>query len=381
MFKNLQIYRLAEQFKAEAGTIREALAKVVFVAPGPTQPQSAGFVPPRGHEHGDLVEVIDGHLHMKLQIESRMLPAAVVKDHVDFMAEKIEEQTGRKPGKKALRELKEQAVHELLPLCFTKRSTVRIWIATEQRLLMIDTSSASRAEEVVSSMVKHIDGLALHLVQSAESPAECMTAWLMDGEPPADFTVDRETELKSEDEMKSAVRYARHAFDIEEVRAHLLAGKRPTKLAMTYRDRVSFVLTDTLQLRAINFLDLVFEGRDKPGKDEAFDADAVLATGELIQLIPALIEALGGEYVSPIEAAAAGEAPAYPPPHMPSDGPDPLYDKAVAIVVEHKKASISLVQRHLQIGYNRAARLLETMETTGLVTRMDVRGNRALQAF
>ncbi|MDP3082138.1 MAG: DNA translocase FtsK, partial [Rubrivivax sp.] len=73
---------------------------------------------------------------------------------------------------------------------------------------------------------------------------------------------------------------------------------------------------------------------------------------------------------------ADGEAPA--------DGPtgggesDAMYDQAVAIVLQHKRASISLVQRHLRIGYNRAARLLEQMEKSGLVSAMGSNGNRDL---
>jgi DNA segregation ATPase FtsK/SpoIIIE, S-DNA-T family len=57
---------------------------------------------------------------------------------------------------------------------------------------------------------------------------------------------------------------------------------------------------------------------------------------------------------------------------------DPMYDQAVAIVLQHKRASISLVQRHLRIGYNRAARLLEQMERSGLVSSMATNGNRDL---
>ena len=57
---------------------------------------------------------------------------------------------------------------------------------------------------------------------------------------------------------------------------------------------------------------------------------------------------------------------------------DPMYDQAVAIVLQHKRASISLVQRHLRIGYNRAARLLEQMERSGLVSAMATNGNRDL---
>ena len=57
---------------------------------------------------------------------------------------------------------------------------------------------------------------------------------------------------------------------------------------------------------------------------------------------------------------------------------DPLYDQAVAIVLENKRASISLVQRHLRIGYNRAARLLEDMEKAGLVSKMSGSGTREI---
>ena len=55
---------------------------------------------------------------------------------------------------------------------------------------------------------------------------------------------------------------------------------------------------------------------------------------------------------------------------------DALYDQAVAVVLQHKRASISLVQRHLRIGYNRAARLLEQMEKSGVVSAMASNGNR-----
>jgi len=65
------------------------------------------------------------------------------------------------------------------------------------------------------------------------------------------------------------------------------------------------------------------------------------------------------------EGAVSGEA-------------DPLYDQAVQIVLQNKRASISLVQRHLRIGYNRAARLIEDMERAGLVSAMATNGNREI---
>ncbi len=298
------VYRVGQEWQPTVEQIEDCLAKSTFVETGATQQQSMGWAPPRGIEHAPLIEDIGGHWLLKLMIEQRVLPSSVVKRRTDEMAERIEAETGRKPGKKQTKDLKEQATLELLPMAFTKQSAIRVWIAPAQRLLMIDASSAGRAEEVVTLMIKELPGLNLHLIQTAEAPATCMAAWLMDGVPPEGFTIDRECELKSVDEMKSVVRYARHSLDIEEVRQHLTGGKSPTRLAMSWRDRVSFMLTDTLQIKKISFLDVVFEGRDSSDKDEAFDADAAIATGELCKLIPDLLDGLGGEH----DFLAAGAA-------------------------------------------------------------------------
>ena len=90
------------------------------------------------------------------------------------------------------------------------------------------------------------------------------------------------------------MRYARHRLDTDEVKQHVEGGKMPTRLALTWNDRVSFVLTEGLQLKKLAFLDVVFEGTST-GKDDGFDADVAIATGELQKALPALLEALGGE--------------------------------------------------------------------------------------
>jgi recombination associated protein RdgC len=79
---------------------------------------------------------------------------------------------------------------------------------------------------------------------------------------------------------------------------------------MTWDDRVSFELTEGLQLRKIVFLEGTLDDAPASGKEDNFDADAAIATGELGQLVPELIEALGGEMK--LGAAAADAAPAQP---------------------------------------------------------------------
>ncbi|WP_343638986.1 recombination-associated protein RdgC [Roseateles sp.] len=370
MLKSLIIYRLSKDWTPKADLFEESLEREAFTPCGATQALSVGWVPPRGDSESPLLEIIDGQWLLTLRAEKRILPASVIREALEDRLDHIEQETGRRPGKKAQTDLKEQVTLELLPRAFTTSSHARVWIDPTLGLLMVDAGSVSKADEVVTMLVKADPSINLHLLQSAEAPAACMGAWLMDGIPPEGFTIDRDLELKAADEMKSAVRFTRHNLDRADVRDHLTGGKMPTRLAMTWKERISFVLTDSMQIKGVKFLDVVFDGRDKPAKDEAFDVDAALATGELSRLIPALIEALGGEldFIGQSAKIAAEHAPREAvPPHVSGDGPDPIYRRAVEIVRAQRRASVSLLQRMLMLGYNRASRLLDRMVAEGVL--------------
>lgn len=313
MFKNLLIYRIAPDWAAEFADLDQALGKARFAECGATQPRSAGWVSPRGESHGALVEAVAGHWLMTLMVESKLVPGAVVKRQVDALAAKIEQETGRKPGRKARQELKDQAMLELLPMAFTKRGTVRVWIAPAERLLAIDAGSQARADEVLTALTEALPGFAAQPINTAVSPAAAMADWLVSGEPPAGFTIDRDCELKAADGEKPAVRYARHTLEIAEIREHIAAGKQPTRLALTWNGRVSFVLTEGLQIKKLAFEDGVFEKQPGASRDENFDADAAISTGELLPLIGDLLDALGGEQALGAGAATPA-APAAPAP-------------------------------------------------------------------
>lgn len=299
MFKNLIAYRISPLWPADLAAIEEALAKSPFIECGATQEKSAGWVPPRGEAHGALVESIGGQWIARLMTETKSVPGSVLARKVAEKAARIEQETGRKPGHKESKELKDEALLDLLPMAFTKQASTWVWIDPTARLLVLDTSSQGRADEVVSLLVDSLPGLLVSLLNMNTSPQAAMAHWLATQEPPAGFSIDRECELKSADESKSVVRYGRHPLDIAEVQQHIQQGKLPTKLALTWDDRVSFVLTEGLQIKKLAFLDSVFEGTK--ADEGGFDTDVAIATGELVKLIPDLIEALGGE-AKPSEA-------------------------------------------------------------------------------
>lgn len=294
IFKNAALFRAT--LPQDGTDIETSLGNHQFAPCGATQQASSGWVPPRGEDGGDMIEVIDGQWLMALKTETKLLPGAVVKEHVKKLAAQIERNTGRKPGRKQTKELKEQATLELLPMAFTKQSVTGVWLSPADGWLVVDTASASKADAVLTALVKSVPGLVVHALHTCEAPSAVMANWLLTGEPAADFTLDRECELKGTDEMKSVVRYGRHPLDIDEVRGHIKQGKMPTRLAMTWNGRLSFTLTDQGALRKIEFLDGVLD--DQGDTADRFDADAAILTGELRKMLPALVEALGGEHTT-----------------------------------------------------------------------------------
>ena len=303
MFKNVMVYAINPAWAQSLASMEGALDKARFAECGLSEEKSTGWTEPRGEPHGPLVETVAGQFILKLMIEARVLPGSVISRKAKDRVAQIEASTGRKPGKKETRDIKDDLRRELLPQAFTKQSTVAVWIDPAAKRLVIDASSTARADEVVTMLVKCLEGFTVTLINTATSPAVAMAQWLTTQEAPAGFSVDRECELKAADESKAVVRYSRHPLDIKEVQAHIESGKQPTRVAMTWNSRVSFVLTEAMLIKKVAFLDVVLEGASGgssvggKGKDDGFDADALIATAELSQLIPDLLAALDGEVV------------------------------------------------------------------------------------
>lgn len=291
------IYRIGAGWSAPLEQMEEALAAMPFEPCGATQDQSMGWVPPRGQAHGALVELVGGHRIMRFQIETKAVPGSVIKRHLDERVAQIEAQEGRKPGRKESRELRDEIVQTLLPMAFAKTASVMVWMDLQAGRLILDTSSQARADAVITALVKGLDGLQLSPFNTQMSPQVAMTAWLSGSADdwPAHFAPGREVELKSADELKSVVKFTRHHLDEEQMRLHISQGKLPTKLALDWDGRVSFVLTESTVLSKIAFLDGVFEDNASAEDEGGFDADVAIATGELSALINDLTAALGGE--------------------------------------------------------------------------------------
>lgn len=291
-FRNLVVYRLAKHTALTAVHLSEQLAAHRFQPCGDLDMQTAGFVPPV--EGGDLAYTIPGgHIFLALCTEKKNLPKQVIDRKTRDRCADLEQQQGFKPGRKQTKEVREQVIDELLPKAFTTRQVTRVWIDPRAGWFVVDSASHSRADDVFKTLLRALESLPVVALRTERSPLSAMTDWLAADEAPAGFTVDQDTELRATGEGKATVRYIRHALEAEDVRRHIGGGKQCTRLALTWADRVSFVLNEDLSLKRVEPLDVLKEsGAAEVGNP---DSDLALMVGEFDRLFTDLVAALGGE--------------------------------------------------------------------------------------
>ena len=294
-FKNAQTYRLSPEWPITLEALHAQLAKRPFQSCGSQDTESRGWVEPC--DGGELAHAIGDNWLVCMQAETKILPPAVINKEADKRAAEIEERQGFKLGRKAMKELREQITTELLPRAFTRIRKTYAWLNVWAGWLVVDAVSQNKAEDVLELLRHSLDTFPLTLLRTERSPMSAMADWLAGGAPDG-FTLDKDFALQSISEDRARATFKGHDLEAAHVTEHLEAGHLPIKLAMTFDDRLSFVLTERGEIKRLDFLDVI---RDQVKADEhedaqsIFDAEFALMTGELLRLLPAVVAAMGGE--------------------------------------------------------------------------------------
>ena len=294
-FKNLHPYRISPEWSITLDALREQLATKPFKPCGSQDHESRGWVPP--FDGGELVHAIGDNWLVCMQTEAKLLPPAVINKEADKRAAEIEEQQGFKLGRKVMKGVREQITTELLPRAFTRFCKTYAWINVAAGWLVVDAASQTKAEDVLEQLRHTLDTFPLALLRTERSPMSAMADWLAGGAPDG-FTLDQDFALQSISDDHARATFKGHDLEAAHVTEHLEAGHLPIKLAMTFDDRLSFVLTERGEIKRLDFLDVI---RDQVKADEhedaqsIFDAEFALMTGELLRLLQAVVAAMGGE--------------------------------------------------------------------------------------
>jgi recombination associated protein RdgC len=294
-FKNLCVYRLPADWNLPAPELEARLEQRPLAPCGHFDMTSRGWLPVG--KTARLLHTVGTQQLIALGVEQKLLPGSIIRQVAADRAVEIAAEQGYPVGRKQMRDLKLQVTEELRARALVKRRTTHAWIDPDNGWFVVDAAGGTRADEVVETLRDTLGSFAVVPLDTDRSPQAAMAAWLTMGHVGHQLGIDDDLELQAADQSRATIRYSRHPFDSKEVRHHLSSGFVATRLGLTWNSRISFVLTNKMQVRRVQFLEMEEVGEEADGIDpqEQFDIDFTVMSGELAKLLGDLVEALGGE--------------------------------------------------------------------------------------
>ena len=291
MIRNAVVFSIPSGWPFSSQETGELLGRRAFLPCSGLQPSAEGFVPPR--EEAQLCHFVHGRLLMCHQVEEKLLPAQVVDDAVEARAQAIHEREGYWPGRRHRKELKEEAVAELLPQAFSRRRRSLVWVYPPAGLLVVEASSVGKAEAVLSCMRAALENLPVQPLDTERDPGVVLASWLLDGEALVPFSLGSDCKLKSPVGDKPSVSYSRIDIACDEVQQHVRDGKWPEHVGLEFDGQLSLVVTGGLEMKRLSLLGVV-EENEALHAAEQFDADFLLIAAAVEMAAVALLISCGG---------------------------------------------------------------------------------------
>lgn len=289
-FRNLYLFKFTEEFTLNAETLEQELQRFEFAPCGVHEASSHGWASPMEAPDAPLVYSANGILGIALKTEDKLLPSSVVNSEVQERVIAFEEANQRKMRKKEKLELKEDIYNHLLPRAFTKSALLHAYIDTISGYLLVNTSSAKKAELFTEKLRNTLGSLKIQLPETQSVPA-LLTDWLVNHNLPEDFDLQGTCTL-TDGQDGGTIKCQKQNLLGDDIQT-LLDGRMVNQLALVWKEHVSFALTEAFNIKSIKYLDLIQEqAKDTHAETalEKFDANFTLMALTLRELIEALMK-------------------------------------------------------------------------------------------
>lgn len=430
LFSNILAYRLTNAFELhkDLDAVNQALASKKARLPGKMELNAVGFTEPVGEEGAFIERIAPMAYVFAYNLAERMIPGKIVRQQVAARVKQIEKEQERKVYAREKQQIKDEVLNKMLPRAFIDQKITYGMILGPY--ILIDSSSAKRGEDILSTLRTCVGSLGVRPVAVKTTPIDAFTRWFTSGEIDGPFYMTGDFKANNRSDESDFVNGKGTSPQDEGLSDLVLEhDRRVTVLGLGWGtstgESATFTVNEMIGIKGIKWPESLSEqAADQVGEEDDEDARRVtllrttmiLLGAELKTLLEDLLQALGGEeipggaedadenlavltlrrmgedymerfHATPVESDPAedegtdAEADDLSD-QLPEDDDfeivqvDPLLREAVEFVRESGRASISAIQRKLKIGYNRAARLIETLEENGVVTPMASNGSR-----
>lgn len=294
MFRNIRFYRVHGSWPETEKDLSDKLSGVEFSPCGKFAERSAGWEAPSGREDDLFCRHLAGADLLQLRTQSRVLPAAAVKEALEGRVKEFRERTNLEPSPGEVRKLKAQTRDELMSSALLKSDRTQGFFLHKEGILGVDAATPAAAEWFLEHLRKALGQLNAVPLTFSEEPLALLNRLFM-GKRVARFQVGRECRMQESSDTRSVVTW--RELDLEEfnVRQHLNEGLKLTHLGLVYDDCATFLLSADGIVSKFKFLEgSAADVTDDEDPLARQDTEFVLLTGTVQRLLDDLSRELGG---------------------------------------------------------------------------------------
>ena len=291
-FKQIQLFQLTESMDLSINHLMEKLAPLAFRPCLPSMEVSSGWISPvdSEDENAPLVRSINGYMMLCLQVEEKILPAAVIRHELANKIKKIEKNEDRKIYQKEKLTLKDEMKMNLLPRAFSKFTKLYAYIDIRNRRMIIGSANAKKTELFLNLFKKSGSENISAIEVNKLSPV--MTHWIQHQNYPSAFSIEKSAILQDPNQKNRIIRCQQQDLFAASIQSLIKDGCVIKQIAANWQDRLSFVLSDDFILKNLKYQDEVIAAAkemEPETREQQFDADFLIMTDMLTQLIDELL--------------------------------------------------------------------------------------------
>ncbi|MEH8016108.1 recombination-associated protein RdgC [Rheinheimera muenzenbergensis] len=296
-FKNARVYRLSAPLTTDVSVWEQALSEFKFSPLTAQEMVRSGFSFPLHQSIKQYCHSLDSLLFFAVKRQEKILPAAVINEEMQPRLEAMEQEKGRPLSRKEKQALKEELQLSLLPRAFSRSSLTQGYYDAQNHWLVINTSSAGKAEDILALLRKALGSLpALPWLDNHKLNTN-LQLWLQNKALPEGFALGSDAELKAPDEEGAKVKFSNHLLSADEVQSHL-QDKLVTCISLEQSDALALQITDDGALKRLKFHELLTAQNDELGWEDLsarLDADLLLMSSALNSALLRIAGQLGTE--------------------------------------------------------------------------------------
>ncbi len=291
LFKQIQVFRFNDLSCNVLENLVQKLEQLTFKPCLPSTSFSAGWVSPIEEDDMPLALAINGNMMICLQVEEKILPAAVVQQELrDKIKEIATQEQGRKVYQKEKLSLKDEIVMTLLPNAFSKLTRIYAYIDVKNQWLVLGTINGKKTEQFRANFKKsisdHISSFELRKISLI------MTDWVKHKNFPTSFSIEKACVLQDPKQQSRMIRCQQQDVFSNGIQTLIKEGCEIIQLALQWQDQLHFTFSNKFQLQSLRYGDVIVEEAkemEPETKLQQFSADFFIMAQSLSLLLHELL--------------------------------------------------------------------------------------------